>query len=150
MTTTPVVSPEAPMTRRDLEARIIAKAWKDPDYKARLTKDPKAVLQDELHAIDPSIALPDSLKVQVHEESPDTFHLVLPRNPNDISLGEVLGDNLEAVAPQTVAVVVVVLGGAVLAAGTVAVVTHLGAANVVGAANATVTVNAVANTNAIA
>lgn len=139
---------QKPMTRRDLESRIVAKAWKDADYKKRLLADPKAVLQDELTNLDPSITLPDSLKVQVHEENADLFHLVLPRNPNDISLGEVVGDNLEAVAPQTIAVVVV--GAAVVAAGTVAVVTHLGAANVVGAANATVTANAVANSNAVA
>ncbi|MEI7606519.1 MAG: NHLP leader peptide family RiPP precursor [Rhodospirillaceae bacterium] len=150
MTTTPTQTPRKPLTRRELEALIIAKAWRNPAYKKRLSENPKAVLQEELKAIDPSIKLPDSLQVQVHEEDPDLFHLVVPRNPADISLGEVVGDNLEAVAPQTVAVVVVVAAGAVVAAGTVAVVTHLGAANVVGAANATVTANAVANYNTVA
>lgn len=138
-----------PMSRRDLEARIIANAWRDPDYAARLHKDPKSVLADELKSIDPSIKLPDSLKVHVHEETADTFHLVLPRNPKDIKLSEVMGSDLEAIAPQTIAVVVVVAAGAVVVAGTVAAVVHLAGANVVAAANATVTANAVANSNAM-
>jgi Nitrile hydratase, alpha chain len=100
-------APTAALTRRDLEARIIAKAWKDPNYKQRLLTNPKAVLQHEIAAIDPSVSLPAGLQVQVHEEAPNVYHLVLPRNPKDISLGELLGENLEAVAPQTIAIVVV-------------------------------------------
>lgn len=102
-------TPVPGMTRRELEARIIAKAWKDPNYKRQLLSNPKAVLQQEISAIDPSVSLPPALQVQVHEEAPNAYQLVLPRNPRDISLGEVLGDNLEAVAPQTVAVVVSVV-----------------------------------------
>ena len=85
-------------------AAIIAKAWKDPDYKSRLIQNPKAVLRNELYEIDPSITLPDALNVQVHEETADLFHLVLPRNPTDIKLSEVIGDNLEGVAPPQVMV----------------------------------------------
>jgi hypothetical protein len=95
----------APLTRRGLEARIIAKAWKDPKYKGRLLRDPKGVLQEEVQAVAP-VTLPEALQVSVHEETPNQFHLVLPRNPHEISLGEVVGDELEAIAPQTVAVVV--------------------------------------------
>ena len=102
----PATRPAA-LTRRDLEARIVAKAWKDPSYKARLLNDPKAVLQSEISAIDPAVSLPAALQVSVHEEGPNLYHLVLPRNPREIALSEVLGDNLEVVAPQTVAVVVV-------------------------------------------
>ncbi|KJS38424.1 MAG: hypothetical protein VR70_09970 [Rhodospirillaceae bacterium BRH_c57] len=93
-------------SRRDLEARVIANAWRDPKYKKALLKDPKAVLESELRKIDPTISLPDTLKVQVHEEAADTFHLVLPRDPRDVKLSDVLSDDqLEAVAPQTIAVV---------------------------------------------
>ncbi len=133
------------LTRRDLEARIIAKAWKNPGYKQRLLADPKSVLQHEIGEIDPSVSLPAELQVQVHEEAPNTYHLVLPRNPKDIALSEILPDDLEAVAPQTVAVVV--LG--VVAANTVGVVNNVGAANVVGAGNVATTGNAVANTNTV-
>ena len=98
------------MNRRDFEARIVANAWRDPNYRDALCKNPKAVVQRELSALDPSIALPAALQVQVHEETPDSYHLVLPRNPRDITLHELVGDHLEAVAPQTVAVVVVNVG----------------------------------------
>ena len=127
------------MTRRGFEARIVSKAWRDPQYKARLLQDPKGVLEEEVQAIDPSVTLLDALNVDVHEEGPDTYHLVLPRNPNEISLGEVVPDeNLEAVAPQTIAVVV---AGVLVVAG-VGVAAVNSAAAVNAAANVNVAVNA--------
>jgi hypothetical protein len=138
--------PQPPMTRRDLEARIIANAWRDPKYKEALLKDPRSVLQRELSMIDPSVVLPAGLQVQVHEEEPNSYHLVLPRNPKDITLNEVIGDNLEAVAPQTVAVVVV--GAVALTIG--AVVNAIGGGNVVAGGNVVTVGNAVGNFNTIA
>ena len=132
-------------TRRDLEARIIAKAWRDPAYRERLIKDPKSVLQEEVKAVDPSVALPENLQVAVHEESANNYHLVVPRNPREITLGEVVGHDLEAVAPQTIAVVVL----AAVAVNTVGVVNNVGAANVVAAGNVATTGNAVANYNTV-
>jgi hypothetical protein len=162
---TPAPGPQ-PITRRDLEARIIAKAWRDPEFKRHLLHNPHGVVQHELKAVDPSIVLPAGLQVQVHEESPNLYHLVLPRNPRDISLGEVLGDNLEALAPQTVAVLTVntsvtnvlqaVLGVAninVNVTNSVVVVGNV-ATNVVGNVVGNVNVNLVAagavNANAVA
>jgi len=130
----------APASRRDLEARIIANAWRDPKYKEALLKDPKAVLESELRKIDPTISLPDTLKV-----------LVLPRDPRDVKLSDVLSDDqLEAVAPQTIAVVVAVVGIGVVAGNTLGVVNNVGAGNAVAAGNVATTGNAVANTNVIA
>ncbi|MEM7594391.1 MAG: NHLP leader peptide family natural product precursor, partial [Cyanobacteria bacterium P01_A01_bin.83] len=34
-------------TRRDIEARMIAKAWKDEAYKQELLANPKAVFEQE-------------------------------------------------------------------------------------------------------
>jgi hypothetical protein len=102
-------------TRRAFEARIIAKAWKDPKYKQALLTNPKALVQQEIAAIDPSVSLPAALQVQVHEEAPNIYHLVLPRNPKGISLGEILGDNLELVAPQTAAIAVVTTANVIVA-----------------------------------
>jgi len=135
-------------TRRDLEARIISKAWKDPKYLSRLKKNPKDVLAEELKAVDPCITLPDKLKVSLHEEGPSNYHLVVPRNPRDITLAEVVGDDLEAVAPQTIAVVVAALGAVV--GNTVGAVNNVGAGNVVAAGNVATTGNAVANANTVA
>jgi hypothetical protein len=133
------------MTRRVLEARIVAKAWRDPSFKANLLRDPKAAVQAELEAIDPAIRLPAALQVQVHEETPTTYHLVLPRNPRDISLGEVVGDDLEALAPQTIAVIVV---GAVTA-NAIAPATASVIAPATLVANVVTTLNVVTSTNAV-
>jgi hypothetical protein len=141
---TPAPAP-AITTRRDLEARIIAKAWRHPAYLQRLLADPKGVLQSEISAIDPDVVLPPALQVHVHQEAPNEYHLVLPRNPRDIALSELIGDDLEAVAPQTIAIVVL----AAVAVNTVGVVNNIGAANVVGAGNLVTTGNVLANFNAI-
>jgi hypothetical protein len=142
---TPTANP-AIITRRDLEARIIAKAWRNPAYKQRLLTDAKGVLQGEVNIVDPGVALPPGLQVYVHEEAPNTYHLVLPRNPREIALSEVVGDDLEAVAPQTVAVVVigVVAGNTIVAGNNVAVV------NAATVGNVAQTGNAVANYNTVA
>lgn len=147
MSGTPTPTPAAaaqPVTRRDLETRIVARAWRDPTFKSLLLSNPKAALQQELATVDPTIQLPPALQVHVHEESPTTFHLVLPRNPREITLGEVVGDDLEAVAPQTIAVLVV--GVAVVAGNTVANGNNL--ANVNAAVNGNVGVNGNVTTNA--
>jgi hypothetical protein len=138
--------PAQPMTRREWEARIVAKAWRDPSFKTLLLADPKAAFQQELGAIDPAIRLPAALQVQVHEETPTTYHLVLPRNPREISLGEVVGDDLlEAVAPQTIAVLLI----AVVAGNTVVAGNNVAAVNVAVTANTGVNVNVAAQVNAI-
>lgn len=133
-------------TRRDLEARIVAKAWRSPDYLHRLRNDPKGVLQEELRSVDPRIRLPENLEVHVHEESATRYHLVIPRNPREISLAEAVGDaNLEAVAPQTVGIVV--LG--IVAANTVGVVNNVGNTNVGANVNVAANVNAAATQTSV-
>ena len=74
-------------TPDEMRAKVADKAATDADFRARLLSDPKAALAQEL-----SITIPDSLTVEVHEESAGTAHLVLPPDSN---LGE--GD-LRAVA----------------------------------------------------
>ncbi len=112
-----------------------------------LLTDPKTALQHELTAIDPAIPLPPALQVHVHEETPNTYHLVLPRNPRDISLGEVVGNDLEAVAPQTIAVLVV--GSAVVAGNTVVAGNNVANVNAAVNGNVGVNGNVVTNANAV-
>jgi len=139
---------KAIMTRRDLEAYIVANAWRDPAYKNRLLKDPKGVLQEELLRVDATLELPDNLKIHVHEESETSYHLVIPRNPKEISLDEVVGeDNLEALAPQTIAVLVA--GVAVVVGNTATVGNNVGNVNAAVNGNVTVNGNVLANANAI-
>lgn len=136
--------PQKPIsTRRDLESHIVAQAWRDPAYRDRLLRDPKSVLQEELQKLDPNIQLPADLQVAVHEEAPTQMHLVLPRNPREISLSEAAGDNLEAIAPQTIAVVVL----AAVAVNTVAAANNVGTVNAAANTNVGVNVNVAATTN---
>jgi len=87
------------MTRSELEALIASKAWDDPKYKAELLANPKAVLQREVHAVDPSIHLPDAVKVHVHQESKSELHIVLPRDPHEGGSSHATHDHKH---PQTV------------------------------------------------
>lgn len=114
-------------TRRELESHIVAKAWRDSKYRKRLLKDPKAILRQELQAIDANAGLPDDLRIAVHEEAALQMHIVLPRNPREIMLSEVVGDNLEQFAPQTAAVAVAVVA--------LNMTNVIGVANVVGNGN---------------
>ena len=65
-------------SRRDFEAFIIAKSWEDPEFKAKLLKDPKSVVE-ELSGE----KLPDNMKIEVIEETSNSVCLVLPKNPDD-------------------------------------------------------------------
>ena len=60
-------------TPKEMRAKVMDKAATDADFRARLLSDPKAALAQEL-----SVTIPDSLIVEVHEESGATAHLVLP------------------------------------------------------------------------
>jgi hypothetical protein len=81
---------QAPRTRRDMEADIIARALKDEGFARALRADPKAVIEREVGT------LPAGIEVKVVEETPDTLYLVLPAHP---SPGRQLSDEeLERVA----------------------------------------------------
>ena len=61
---------------RDDAERIIAKAWADDGFKARLLADPAAVAAAE------GIAVPAGVKIVVHENTPGELHVVLPAKPS--------------------------------------------------------------------
>ena len=69
-------------------AKIIAKAWRDPAFKAELIANPAAALKAE------GIDVPAGMAVTVLENTDKQFHLVLPPVPSD----ELAEDYLEAVA----------------------------------------------------
>ena len=73
-------------TPNELREKIVGKAAKDSDFRALLLADPKGALKQEL-----GVTIPESLSVEVHEESNTTTHLVLPP---DSKLSE---DDLQAV-----------------------------------------------------
>lgn len=68
--------------------KIIAKAWRDPAFKAALIANPAVALQAE------GIEVPAGVTVTVAENTDKHFHLVLPPAPTD----ELSLDQLEAAA----------------------------------------------------
>lgn len=68
--------------------QIVAKAWQDPAFMARLQSDPRAVLAEN------GIAIPDGVGVNVVAAKPDEFHIVIPAAPS----GEVDDEHLDAVS----------------------------------------------------
>ncbi len=86
---------EQAITRHDLEAKIIAKAWQDEAFKQELINNPKATISREMGLVEVS----QNLEFRVVEENADTFYLVLPMKPNIAVAGHELSeDQLEAVA----------------------------------------------------
>jgi Nitrile hydratase, alpha chain len=80
----------SPLTRKEIEEKLIVKAWQDISFKQELLSNPKSVLEKE------GISLPESIKVQVVEEDTNTFYLVIPVKPN--TEAELSEAELEAVA----------------------------------------------------
>ena len=70
-------------------AKIIARAWRDPAFKAKLLADPRATLRDA------GLPVPDDVTVEVVENTAKHFHLVLPPAP---TTGELSDDDLNGIA----------------------------------------------------
>ena len=74
--------------RAAVHGRIIARAWRDPAFKAKLIADPKAVLHEA------GVTVPTNITVQVLEDTATSFHFVLPPKP----LAELSDEALEKAA----------------------------------------------------
>lgn len=102
------------MNRNEFEGIIIAKAWKDPQFRKRLLADPKKVMQEELAAVHPGAKLPDDLKIKVVEETEKELTIVLPVDPTTVAgKGALSDEDLDAVAGGTISVVVSIMPGIV-------------------------------------
>lgn len=88
--------------RMELEAKIVTTAWKDPQFKKKLLKNPKETIEMFIKTeYGKDFELPAELHYQVVEEHPNTFVLVLPPSPSDGSnLSE---DDLEAILNKELA-----------------------------------------------
>jgi hypothetical protein len=80
------------VSRRDLEGRLIDRAWKDVAFRRALLDDPKGTLERELE-----VRVPEGVSLTVLEETPTVRYLVLPPAPTGTA-GELSDANLEAVA----------------------------------------------------
>ncbi len=56
-------------------ARIIAKAWADEDFRAKLLADPAVVLRSE------GMDVPEGMTLKVVENTDATTHIVIPAKP---------------------------------------------------------------------
>ena len=70
-------------------AKVVARAWSDPAFKAQLLADPNAVL------VAAGASVPPGVKIRVVENTDTLVHLVLPPRPAD---GELSDAALERVA----------------------------------------------------
>jgi hypothetical protein len=75
------MSEQATSSPRDLEAHVIARAWRDEAFRQELLRDPKAALGRELAQLAPGAALPEDVEIHVLAETPTTRYLVLPAKP---------------------------------------------------------------------
>src|SRR5690349_1942523 len=82
----------APMSRREMEEKIVARAWTDDEFRRKFVADPKGQFEQHL-----GTKLPESLTITVHEEAPDNLHFVIPAKPPG-NLSELSDEDLEKVA----------------------------------------------------
>ena len=99
-----------PLSRRELEEKIVARAWTDDEFRRKFVADPKGQFEARL-----GTRLPDSLKMTVHEETPDSLHFVIPQKPPQ-NLDELSDEDLEKVAGGVDAAMGVTLAVAMLSA----------------------------------
>ncbi|MFI5334107.1 MAG: NHLP leader peptide family RiPP precursor [Chlamydiales bacterium] len=67
-----------------LRAKIIVKAWKDPQFKKRLMENPRAAFQEMGLVINS-----DEIKIRAIEDTANSYTFVIPPSPaNDRELSE--------------------------------------------------------------
>jgi hypothetical protein len=78
--------------RARLQAQVLERASKDREFRSQLLENPKEALAQEFE-----VQIPESIELEVVEESPSTIYLVLPPATPDV--GQELSErDLEAVA----------------------------------------------------
>jgi Nitrile hydratase, alpha chain len=74
------MSEAAAPTRDELEAQVVARAWADEAFRERLRTDPHAAVAEVT-----GVNVPESIEIQVLEETPEKGYLVIPLNRVEIS-----------------------------------------------------------------
>ena len=62
-------------TRRDLETKLVSRAWADEKFRERLKADPRAAVAEET-----GVTVPEAIEIEVLEETPDKAYIVIPLN----------------------------------------------------------------------
>jgi hypothetical protein len=79
--------------RQQLEHRLIEKAMKDESYRKQFIENPGAAIEAET-----GWKIPETVKIKVLEEDPQTVYLVLPKFSNQITEVELNNAELESIA----------------------------------------------------
>jgi Nitrile hydratase, alpha chain len=74
------MSEAAAPTRDELEAQIVARAWADDGFRERLRTDPHGAVAEVT-----GVSVPESIEIEVLEETPEKGYLVIPLNRVEIS-----------------------------------------------------------------
>jgi len=82
--------------RQQLETHLAMKAMQDPDFRLRLLREPKRVIEEEI-----GLKFPEGLEVTVHEEKLSQLYVILPVDlmtwedllPPDIARDRVAADD---------------------------------------------------------
>ncbi len=74
-----------------IRKKIIARAWKDPKFKALLLKKPREALKE--YGLD---NIPENIQIECVEDTPKKVTFVLPRPPVD--MGELTEAQLEKIS----------------------------------------------------
>ena len=79
--------------RQQLEQRLIEKAMKDESFRKQLIENPKTAIETEM-----GIKIPETIKLKILEEDPQTVYLVLPNMATQNDEIELSEAELEMVA----------------------------------------------------
>jgi hypothetical protein len=85
----PASDEQAPAWRASY-GKVVAKAWVDAAYKAKLLADPASVLAEA------GVEVPAGVTVKVVEDTSDTVHLILPPAPPEDELTDEALDKVAA------------------------------------------------------
>jgi hypothetical protein len=105
---------DASVTRKDIEAKIVALAWQDEEFRRRFVADPKGQFEERL-----GTKLPASLEMTVHEEDENSLHFVIPMKPRE-KLDELSDEDLEKVSGGTDVTVSLIVSVGLLTAAVIA------------------------------
>jgi hypothetical protein len=73
MTTTQEIDMASrPKKEGDLQAKIIVRAWKDPRFKEKLLKTPRAAFKEM------GADIPETVQIKIIEDKPNAFTFVIP------------------------------------------------------------------------
>ena len=103
------------LSRWEMEALIVGRAWKDEAFRAEFTADPKATIEKYSGQ-----KLPDELRIVALAEDDRTIHFVIPPKPANAE--ELSDEDLEKVAGgiDVVLTTMIVTAAVILTAGAIA------------------------------